>query len=117
MDSADSVYARRPWNNTPEPDEEVARYDYMGPYTSDQAMRLGQALSSTTVPSEYLADLVRPPLPQVQLFRSRYGYRTRELGISDIMDIDEIYLEPRVDSGGNGGFEGTSRNSSGNGSW
>jgi len=114
----------RPWQNKPgmvrenEADPYDLRYDYLAPRGSRAEAIMSQALVANTTPGEHLADIVRPPLPQVQLFRSRYGYRSRELGISDIMDIDEIYAEPRSDaSGGIGGFEGSSRNSSGNGTW
>lgn len=117
MDLPDSVYNRRPWNELQAEEEPEARYDYFGPYDSRDQAVLSQALASTTVPGEYLADIVRPPLPQVQLFRSRYGYRTRELGIADIMDVDEIYAQPREEQGGSAGTGGTSRNSFGNGTW
>jgi|GEM_PF-1751233 len=121
----DSRYdTTKPWQDKPgmvrqdEADPYDLRYDYMGPHSSRDEALISQAMSSLTIPGEYLADIVRPPLPQVQLFRSRYGYRSRELGISDIMDVDAIYEEPRSDaSGGIGGFDGSSRNSSGNGSW
>lgn len=118
MNSQDSVYNRRPWNeNETQPDTRGPRYDYMGPFSDIQDQLTSQALAANTVPGEFLADIVRPPLPQVQLFRSRYGYRVRELGISDIMDVDEIYAEPRTEMTGAAGFEGTSRNSSGNAAW
>lgn len=114
----------RPWQDKPgmvrenEADPYDLRYDYLGPHTGRDDALMTQAIASNTVPGEYLADLVRPPLPQVQLFRPRFGYRTRELEISDIMDVDQLYAQPRTDlSGGIGGFEGTSRNSLGNASY
>ncbi|CAB4153340.1 hypothetical protein UFOVP621_116 [uncultured Caudovirales phage] len=113
MNSADSRYNRRPWNE----DNRGPRYDYMGPYSDKQEQLTSQALAANTVPGEFLADIVRPPLPQIQLFRSRFGYRTRELSISDIMDVDDIYAEPRTELGGAAGFSGTSRNTSGNAAW
>jgi len=120
MESADSVYARRPWNRRPEEQEDDSdniRYDYLGPHSSRDQALMTQAIASVTTPGEYLTDIVRPPLPQVQLFRPRYGYRTRELEISDIMDVDEIYDEPRTELGGAAGYEGSSRNSLGNASY
>ena len=113
-DSADSVYAKRPWDKeSPEAPEQ--RYDYMGPFSSDQQAKITQAISSVTVPAEFLTDIVRPPIPQIQLFRPRYGYRTREIGIADIVNVDEIYAEPRTETGGAAGYSGTSRNTLGNG--
>lgn len=121
MDQPDSVYARRPWNRNPneesDDDSEHTRYDYLGPHSSRDQALMTQAIASVTTPGEYLTDIVRPPLAQVQLFRSRYGYRTRELEISDIMDVDAIYAEPRTETGGAAGYEGTSRNSLGNASY
>jgi len=114
----------RPWQEKPgmvqenEADPYDLRYDYLAPRNSRDEALMSRALAANTVPGEYLTDIVRPPLPQVELFRPRFGYRSRELGISDIMDVDEIYAEPRSDSsGGVAGFEGSSRNTSGNGSW
>lgn len=122
MDPADTVYNRRPWNRGPddketEDDSEHTRYDYLGPHSSRDQALMTQAIASVTTPGEYLTDIVRPPLPQVELFRSRYGYRTREIGISDIMNVDEIYAEPRTEVTGAAGYEGSSRNSSGNASY
>lgn len=114
----------RPWQDKPgmvrqdEADPYDLRYDYLAPRSSRDEALMSRALAANTVPGEFLTDIVRPPLPQVELFRPRFGYRTRELQISDIMDVDAIYDEPHSDySGGVAGFEGTSRNSSGNGSW
>jgi hypothetical protein len=114
----------KPWQNKPgmvrddEADPYNLRYDYLGPHGSRDEAVISQAIASVTTPAQFLQDIVRPPLPQVQLFRSRFGYRSRQIGIADIMDVDEIYAEPRTDlSGGIGGYEGTSRNSSGNASY
>ena len=58
-------------------------------------------------------DLVRPPLPQVQLFPPRYGYRTRQLDITDIMNVDSEFQPTRTDfSQSPGSYQGTSRNAS-----
>jgi len=117
----DTVYGRRPWNDRPqdaiEESQEDTRYDYLGPHSSRDEAVISQALASTTTPGEYLADIVRPPLTQVQLFRQRYGYRSRQLGIADIMDVDKIYAEPRTEMGGAATPQGTSRNSLGNASY
>jgi hypothetical protein len=45
------------------------------------------------------------------MFRTRLGYRTRELGIADIVNVDDILGDGRVDfSGGPASYSGTSRN-------
>lgn len=118
--AADSVYGHRPWSQRPDDsisDATAIPYNYLGPYENRDQQMVGQALASVTTPGDVLGDVVRPPLTQVQLFRSRYGYRTRQLGISDIMDVDQIYAEPRTELTGGAGFEGTSRNSLGNASY
>jgi hypothetical protein len=107
-----------PWQKEPEPG--VRRYDYLGPFNDRNEQLMGQALASNTVPGEYLADIVRPPLSQVALFRPKFGYRTRQLTIYDVMDVDEIYDEQGPHEqleGGPAGFSGSSRNTLGNGTW
>jgi len=99
-----------------DPEPSLLRYDYMGPFSSMQEGLMTRALYSLTMPAALLQDIVRPPLPQVNLFPPRFGYRTRELGIMDVMDVNEAYDEPqRVDyTKSNAGYEGTSRNDLGN---
>jgi hypothetical protein len=122
MDQADTVYGRRPWNSRPDQEQSEegltdAPYNYLGPYENRNQQILGQALASVATPSNVLGDVVRPPLTQVQLFRPRYGYRSRQIGIEDIMDVDAIYAEPRTELGGAATTESTSRNSFGNGTY
>jgi hypothetical protein len=114
VNSADGRYLRRPWDE----DERTPRYDYVGPWATNEERLTGQALAAATVPGEDLSELVRPNISQIQLFPPRFGYRKREIGIRDIMDVDEIYQQPRTNfQGGLAGFEGTSRNAQGTGSW
>ena len=112
MQSADGVYdhtKRRPIvDNGPE-----IRYDYMGPFESTQEALLTRAVRSVTMPAAMIQDLVRPPLPQIQLFPPRFGYRTRELGLMDVINVDEEFQPRRVDfSQSPGSYSGTSRNAS-----
>jgi hypothetical protein len=87
------------------------RYDYMGPFASVQEALLTRAVRSVTLPSMMIQDLVRPPLPQVELFPPRFGYRTRELGIMDVMNVDSEFQPTRTDfSQSNGSYQGTGRN-------
>ncbi len=87
------------------------RYDYMGPFANAQEALLTRAIRSVTLPAMMIQDIVRPPLPQVQLFPPRYGYHTRELGIMDVMNVDEEFEPTRTDfSGSQGSYQGTGRN-------
>lgn len=115
MNTADGKYARRPWDD----DERTVRYDYIGPWATKEEQLTTQALAAATVPGADLQELVRPPLPQVQLFPPRFGYRSRELGLSDVIDVDAVYEQPASTryAGGLGGYEGTQRNAQGQGFW
>lgn len=112
MNSADGQYNRRAWDK----DERTPRYDYIGPWASNEERLAGQALAAATMPASELTNLVRPPLAQIQLFPPRFGYRKRELTIGDIMGVDEVFEAPRTNfTGGLAGYEGTSRNAQGTG--
>ena len=94
-----------------EPEPSLLRYDFMGPFANAQEAFMVRALKSTTMPAALLTDLVRPPLPQIQLFPPRYGYRTRALGIEDVMDVNAAFEPTRVDfTREPGGYQGTARN-------
>lgn len=94
-----------------DPDASLLRYDYMGPFANAQEAFMSRALRSATMPSALLQDLVRPPLPQIQLFPPRFGYRTRELGILDVLDVNNEFQPTRVDfTGEKGSYQGTARN-------
>jgi hypothetical protein len=83
----------------------------MGPFGSVQEALLTRAVRSVTLPAMMVQDIVRPPLPQVQLFPPRFGYRTRELGVEDVMNVDSEFQPTRTDfSQSNGSFQGTGRN-------
>jgi hypothetical protein len=101
-----------------EPEPNLLRYDFMGPFANAQEANMSRALRSVTIPSQLIPDLVRPPLPNLVLFPPKYGYRTRELGIMDVMDVNEEFQPTRVDFTQNpGGYQGTSRNASEGGGW
>ena len=112
MQNQDSVYdhtkPRKIVDNGPE-----LRHDYMGPFASTQEALLTRALRSVVMPAAMIQDLVRPPLPQVQLFPPRYGYRSREIGLLDVINVDDEFQPQRQDfSQSPGSFQGTSRNAS-----
>lgn len=107
----DTVYAPRPWTRRPD-------WAYLRPWATNEERLTQQAIEVATIPGQQLADQVRPPLDQVQLFRPRLGYRTRALGIDDIIDIDRVDPATRYDySGTQSGMSGSSRNSFGTGTW
>lgn len=99
------MYNRRPWDQRPD-------YSYLGPFSSNEERLLTQALAVADVPGSELSQVVRPPLPQVQLFPPRTGYDRTALGIDDIVIVDRRY-PTRIAwfSGGTAGYSGSSRNS------
>ena len=93
-----------------DPDAALMRYDYMGPFANAQEAFMVRALRAATMPAALIPDLVRP-LPQIQLFPPRYGYRTRQIGILDVMNVNEEFQPTRVDfTREPGGYQGTARN-------
>lgn len=100
------------------PSEQLPDWSYNRPWATNEERLTTQAISMALADAPTVQELVRPPLPQVNPFPPRYGYRTRQLGINDIVDVDEIYATPVSFNGGiSGGLQGTSRNSQGTGSW
>lgn len=113
MMTQDSVYDHSKGRSitNEEPDPSLLRYDYMGPFANAQEAFMARALKSATMPANLLQDLVRPPLPQIQLFPPRFGYRTRQLGILDVMDVNNEFEPTRMDfTGEKGSYQGTARN-------
>ena len=109
----DSVYdhskGRPVLSEDPEPS--LLRYDYMGPFANAQEAFMARALKAVTMPAQLIPDIVRPPLPQISPFRPKYGYRKRQLGIMDVMDVNEEFQPTRVDfTREPGGYTGTARN-------
>lgn len=90
MQNADTVYAPKPWG-------------------SNEERLMGEALSVANIPGDVIQQTVRPPLPLVQLFPPRFGYRTDPIGIRDVLDVNTTYPGARVDySGSSSGTSGTS---------
>jgi hypothetical protein len=83
----------------------------MGPFANAQEAFMARALKAVTMPAHLIPDIVRPPLPQINMFPPRYGYRTRELGIMDVMDVNDEFQPTRVDfTQEKGAYSGTARN-------
>lgn len=86
MTTQDSIYARRPWNSLPESivDDQLIAY---------------------TKPASAIAN-TRPPILNIGRTAPRFGYQRREIGISDLAHIEQIY--PRVDyTGSPASYSGT----------
>lgn len=83
---ADGVYSRKPWNPNP---VEMAfpPQEYIGPFASNQERMLSQSLASLMMSGAEVQEYVRPPLPQIKLFPSRFGYTENEIGIEDIVNL------------------------------
>lgn len=77
-----------------------------------QERLLDEALQVANVPGAMLRDMP-PPLPQVEVFRAREGYpskQERQIRIEDVIDVNRIYSDPRINwTGTPAGYSGTSR--------
>lgn len=111
----DGNYDRtKPWRNNLTDSQGRPKWSYNGPWSSNEERLTQQALMVATIPGKDLAELVRPNLPQIRLFPSRFGFGERlQPGIDDVVSIDRVYTEPRVSwySGSPAGYSGSSRNS------
>lgn len=85
------VYGDKPWNsNRPWIASGKAAYPpqaYIGPFASNQERLLTQSMEIGNMTPEEIQEYVRPNLPQVELFPDRYGYKTTEYGIRDIVEL------------------------------
>ena len=87
-------------------------WSYRGPWSSNEEKLIQQALVVNSMKRALIQEIVRPPLPQIQLFPQKTGYIMEQPGIDDIVSIDRVYMEPRVQwfSGGVAGYTGSTRN-------
>jgi hypothetical protein len=86
---ADGVYGRRAWTATTSAPAEAAMppQEYIGPFASNQERLLSQSLAAWNMTGAEIQEYVRPPLPQVKLFPSRYGFTEYELTLEDIVQM------------------------------
>lgn len=115
-DSPDGRYDRdKPWVPGVAPAPVGPRWQFLGPFASNEERLAQQAIQSNILPGAEIADMVRTPLPQINLFPERFGYDRTVPGILDIIDVNRLYQDPRVSwfSGGVAGYSGTSRNAFG----
>ena len=104
----------KPWVTNSPTGEMPATWSYNGPWTSNMERLTQQALLAATMPGAQLQEIVRPPLPQIRLFPSRFGFGVRnQPDIDDVVSLDRVYTEPRVSwySGSPAGYAGADRNS------
>jgi hypothetical protein len=83
---ADGVYNRRAWS-APTADAPKPPQEYLGPFASNQERLLTQSLATWNMSAAEVQEYVRPPLPQVKLFPSRYGFTEYEITIQDIVQM------------------------------
>lgn len=113
---ADGRYDHKPWSSGMPPESIVPRYQYLGPFASNEERLTQQAIQSNILPGADIAELVKPPIPQIDPFPDRFGYSTHVPGILDVIDVSRRYQDARISwfSGGVAGYSGTSRNALGN---
>jgi hypothetical protein len=100
---ADGVYAPKPWG---EPGSPVVP---LRPWGSNEERLTVTALASVANLTAEQISQIRPPLPRVQLFPPRFGYRIDAFGIRDVVNVNTVYPGARIDySGSNSGYQGTS---------
>jgi len=103
----------KPWRNGITDQQGWPKWTYNGPWSSNEERLTQQALVVATLTGAQVQQMVRPNLPQIQLFPPRMGYGLRrQPEIDDVVSIDRNYTEPRVSwfSGGPAGYSGSSRN-------
>lgn len=81
-----SVYAERPWTNNGTAST--------GPFASAPEQLESERLQ--------IALEQQSPTPQRQLFRPRFGYRTDAIGITDVINVDDVWRTPN--DGNPGGY-------------
>lgn len=104
----DGVYDRRAWNEEPE------RWSYLGPFADNQERLTQQALTSAFMTAEEIQSNVATTLPQVEVFRPRYGYpevQDRQASVDMIIGQGRRMLHPASTwySGGPAGYTGAPR--------
>lgn len=113
---ADARYGQKPWTPGVSPEPVAPRWSYLGPFASNEERLTQQALQANTMPGPEIADLVRVPLPQVEILPDRFGFGDRTSPtIYDVVEVNRRYTNPRTSwfSGGPGSYSGTSRNTLG----
>lgn len=91
----------------------VSAYDRSKPFGSNEERLVGEALMASQTPGDVLAEMTRPPLPQIVLFPPLYGYPDyahRQATIDDILQEDRYTDNYRASfSGGEAGWQSSAR--------
>lgn len=78
-------------------DEEPEVWSYTGPFADHQEELCQQALSVAFMTAEEISNTVNNPLPQVAVFRARFGYpdyNERQSEIEDIVGVSRRQQHP-----------------------
>lgn len=100
------------------PDDRLPMWSSARPWGSKEEAYLTQAVQIALASAPEVQDTVRPPLPQVNPFPPRFGYRSAQLGINEVVEVNEIFNAPSPSNFGGSvaGYQGSSRNAWGS-SW
>lgn len=101
------------------PDERLPSWSAARPWGSKEEEFTTQAIQIALASAPEVQDTVRPPLPQVNPFPPRFGYRSTQLGINEVVNVEEMYKAPAPSNFGGSvaGYQGAARNAWGSGSW
>lgn len=88
-------------------------YSKLSPWASNQERLVTEALIANTAPAEEIQTMVRPPLPQIQMFPALFGYGDkvdRTPTIDSVIGTPVSSVQPRIDwSGSPAGYMGSPR--------
>jgi hypothetical protein len=88
-------------------------YERRRPWESNSERLVTDALQESQLPEATVRG-IKPPLPQIVQFPSRYGYPTyqdRQAGIEAVLDFNRLYPDHRNNtSGGIAEIDGSARN-------
>lgn len=91
----------------------VSTYDQKRPWGSNEERLTGEALAASQTPGDVLAEMVRPPLPQIIMFPPLYGYPSysqRQATIDSVLGESRFGPNQRTDfSGGEAGWQASAR--------
>lgn len=91
MESASTRYNLPPWGMAPPTVENQA----LGPDRSnDERIRTNRMMQAL---------MGQPPVPQVPLFRPRFGHRVEAYGITDVLNVDITFRPPNIGTWYSGG--------------
>ena len=103
LNAADTVYGRRAWNQWLE--GPGSKYRDTPGFAVDHAPTGPNASAGETLVTDRLIEAIasQAPTPQRVLFRPRFGTSRVILGIEDLVDVDDIYRQPRKPNDANPG--------------